>query len=75
MQIITIKIAGMTCMGCVNSVKTVVEKLPGVSRANVSLNPSQAMIEFDPNKITIDQIKTAIIDAGFDVAESITTVE
>ena len=33
------------------------------------------MIEFDPNKITIDQIKTAIIDAGFDVAESITTVE
>ena len=67
-------------MGCVNSVKTVVEKLPGVSRANVSLNPSQAkpsqaMIEFDPNKITIDQIKTAIIDAGFDVAESITTVE
>ena len=62
-------------MGCVNSVKTVVEKLPGASRANVSLNPSQAMIEFDPNKITIDQIKTAIIDAGFDVAESITTVE
>ena len=52
-----------------------VEKLHGVSRANVSLNPSQAMIEFDPNKITIDQIKTAIIDAGFDVAESITTVE
>lgn len=75
MQIITIKIVGMTCMGCVNSVKTVVEKLPGVSRANVSLNPSQAMIEFDPNRITIDQIKTAIIDAGFDVAESITTVE
>lgn len=75
MQIITIKIVGMTCMGCVNSVKTVVERFTGVSRANVSLNPSQAMIEFDPNKITIDQIKTAIIDAGFDVAESITTVE
>ena len=40
-------------MGCVNSVKTVVEKLPGVSRANVSLNPSQAMIEFDPKLLSI----------------------
>lgn len=75
MQAITIKIVGMTCMGCVNSVKTVMEKLPGVSHTNVSLDPSQAMIEFDPDKITIDQIKTAIINAGFDIAESITTVK
>lgn len=69
MQTITIKITGMTCMGCVNSVKAVVEKLSGVSRANVSLDANQATIEFDPNKISIDQIKTAIIDSGFDAAE------
>lgn len=56
-------------MGCVNSVKAVVEKLSGVSRANVSLDANQATIEFDPNKISIDQIKTAIIDSGFDAAE------
>ncbi len=75
MQAITIKIVGMTCMGCVNSVKTVMEKLPGVSHTNVSLDPSEATIEFDSDKITVDQIKTAVIDAGFDIAESITTVK
>ncbi len=62
-------------MGCVNSVKTVMEKLPGVSHTNVSLDPSEATIEFDSDKITVDQIKTAVIDAGFDIAESITTVK
>lgn len=65
----------MTCMGCVNNVKTVMKKLPGVSHTNVTLDPSQATIEFDPNKITIDQIKAAIINTGFDVAESITAAK
>lgn len=68
MQRTTIKIMGMTCMGCVNSVKNVLEKLDGIANVEVSLEQEQANIEYDAEKTGIDQIKRTIEDAGFDAA-------
>ncbi|PSJ17929.1 heavy-metal-associated domain-containing protein [Nitrosomonas supralitoralis] len=67
MQTATIIIKGMTCMGCVNSIKTVLKNVPGVIQADVTLEPAQAIIQYDSNNIKIDQIKEAIVDAGFEV--------
>ncbi|MBY0475197.1 MAG: cation transporter [Nitrosomonas sp.] len=67
MQTVTIIIKGMTCMGCVNSVKAVFKNLSGVVQAEVTLEPAQAIIQYDSNNINIDQIKAAIVDAGFEV--------
>jgi len=69
MQTATIIIKGMTCMGCVNSVKAVFKNLPGVIQAEVTLEPAQATIQYDSNNINIDQIKEAIVDAGFEVID------
>lgn len=68
MQTITLKIKGMTCMGCVNSVKTVLGNQTGVAAVVASLEPPQAVIQYDPDKTGPDRLKAAIIDAGFDVA-------
>ncbi|ODT80511.1 MAG: heavy metal transporter [Nitrosomonadales bacterium SCN 54-20] len=67
MQAEVVKIKGMTCMGCVNSVKNVLEKIPGVSNANVSLEQQQVTIEYDASKAHTDQFRAAIKDAGFEV--------
>ncbi len=67
MQETTISIHGMTCQGCVDSVKTVLEKLPGVAQVTVSLDAAEATIHHDPANTTIDQLKAAIVDAGFEV--------
>lgn len=67
MQTTTINIKGMTCMGCVSSVKSVLEKIPGVSRADVSLEDGQVTIQFDAAITDINQFKQAIEDAGFEV--------
>ncbi len=69
MQTTTLKIHGMTCGGCVNSVKTVLEKLPGVGQVDVSLENAEAVIQHDPARTSIDRLKVAISDAGFDVAD------
>ena len=66
MQTTFINIKGMTCMGCVNSVKNVLEKIPGVSRADVSLEDAQVTIQFDVAITGINQFKQAIEDAGFE---------
>lgn len=70
MQSIQIKINGMICMGCVNSVKTVLEKISGVNDADVSLEQALAIIQYDAEKTSTDQFKQAIQDAGFEIVDS-----
>jgi len=70
MQSIQIKIIGMTCMGCVNSVETVLEKISGVNDVNVSLEKALAIIQYDAEKVSKDKLKQVIQDAGFEVVDS-----
>ena len=67
MQTENIKVDGMTCMGCVNSVKNVLEKIPGVHSADVSLEQKQVTIAYDAEIAHADQFKNAIKEAGFEV--------
>lgn len=67
MEKVTIRIGGMTCMGCVGSVKRVLEALPGVDAVDVSLEKAQASVGFDPAKVSPGALAKAIEDAGYDV--------
>ena len=66
METTTIKVDGMSCGGCVKSVTGVLTARDGVASADVSLERKQAVVEFDAAKVTRDQLKAAIEDAGFD---------
>lgn len=66
MQTTIINIKGMTCMGCVRSIKNVLEKIPGVNSAEVSLEDAQVTIQFDGAIASNDQFKHAIEEAGFE---------
>ena len=66
METTPIKVDGMSCGGCVKSVTGVLTALDGVAKADVSLEQKQAVVEFDAAKVTRDQLKAAIEDAGFD---------
>ncbi|MFA4968044.1 MAG: copper ion binding protein [Sulfuritalea sp.] len=66
METTTIKVGGMSCGGCVKSITGVLTALDGVAKAEVSLEQKQAVVEFDAGKVTRDQLKAAIEDAGFD---------
>lgn len=67
MNTIQLSVTGMTCGGCVNSVKNVLAALPGVQSADVTLNPGQANVVYDPARIAPAVLVQAIIDAGFGV--------
>jgi copper chaperone len=62
----TLKVSGMTCQGCVNSVKKVLEGVPGVTRAEVSLEQGNVTVWFDPALAGIEKFRTAIEDAGYE---------
>lgn len=67
MENITLTVKGMTCMGCVRSVKAVLEPLPGVSGVEVKLDGGLVAITFDPAQVPVAQLKAAIEDAGYEV--------
>ncbi len=66
METTTIKVGGMSCGGCVQSVTGVLTALDGVAKAEVSLEQAQAIIEYDAAKLSRGQLAQAIEDAGFD---------
>ena len=68
METTTIKVDGMSCGGCVKSVTGVLTALAGVVKAEVSLEQKQAVVEFDAGKVSRDQLKAVIEDAGFDAS-------
>lgn len=67
MENITLTVKGMSCMGCVNSVKGVLEPLPGVAKVDVTLEGGLVAVSFDPALVQVAQLKTAIEDAGYEV--------
>lgn len=66
MSEVTIKIEGMSCGGCVRSVTGALKALPGVEDAQVLLDAAEARVSFDPAKVTVDAMRTAVENAGFD---------
>ena len=60
-----IKVEGMNCMGCVNKVKTALENIAGVKRADVSLEQKQVTIQYDESDAVLEQFRQAIRTAGF----------
>ncbi|MGG7163437.1 heavy metal translocating P-type ATPase [Clostridium ihumii] len=61
----TIKIEGMTCAACSKAVERVTKKLDGVNESNVNLATEKLNIEFDENKISLEDIMSVIDNAGY----------
>jgi copper chaperone len=67
MRTTVINIKGMTCMGCVKSIKNVLEMVSGVGDANVSLEDAQVKVQHDDAISSIALLEQIIRDAGFEV--------
>ncbi|MDR0716706.1 MAG: heavy-metal-associated domain-containing protein [Azoarcus sp.] len=66
---VTIKVRGMTCNGCVGNVTKVLESLPGVNGAEVSLERETATVSYDPERVEVAAMRQAVEDAGFDAPQ------
>ncbi len=61
------RIEGMSCDGCANTVKTAIEKEPGVQTVSVSFADKQARVTFDPQAAGEERLAAAIEKPGFRV--------
>jgi mercuric ion transport protein len=67
LQKVVIKVEGMTCEACAQSINSAIYKIQGVSAVNISLEKGEAIVGFDNNvkDIPANRILTAIEDIGY----------
>ena len=61
----TFHVEGMTCGGCEVGVRRVVRKLEGVDDVEASYEDGSAVVTYEPDKVTTDDIIAAIADLGY----------
>ena len=62
----TLKIDGMSCEHCVKTVTKALEDLDGVKKAQVNLKRGSAKVTYDSDKVNVDKLIEAVVEAGYE---------
>ncbi len=63
---VTLSVPGMYCEVCPITVRKALEKVPGVSKVNVSFEKKEAVVTFDDAKTNIKALEDATFEAGYE---------
>lgn len=63
----TIPVIGMACSVCAANVERKLNSLDGINSATVSLAGRTALVDFNPEQITLEDMKREICNAGYDL--------
>ncbi len=66
-NVLELKVGGMSCMGCVASVRNLLTALPGVASVQVELADGWVRVEHDPARVDPAAIRQAIEAGGYQV--------
>ncbi|MGB9901529.1 heavy metal translocating P-type ATPase [Methanothrix sp.] len=69
-----IRISGMTCATCASTIESALRE-KGVESASVNLGSETAQVEYDPARLKLSELESAIRDAGYDVINERATVK
>lgn len=62
---VTLKVEGMSCQHCVNSIEGALKEIG--AQGEVKLESNTVDVSYDENRITMEAIKEAIEEQGYDV--------
>ena len=64
---VVLNVEGMSCGHCQAAVEKAVKGLIGVSEVKVDLAGKKVEIDYEPGKVTEEELKNVIEDQGYDV--------
>ena len=62
---VTLRVGGMVCAVCVQTIESALRRLPGVVNARVNLATEKAYVTFNPSLTTLQDMRNAIEAAGY----------
>jgi len=72
---LSLPIAGMTCASCVSHVEGALKELPGVANVVVNLATNKATLKYDPQSVTLEDMRRAVDNVGYSVATAEITLD
>ncbi|MCP4933691.1 MAG: copper-translocating P-type ATPase [bacterium] len=60
-------VEGMTCASCSSRLEKLLGALPGVESVAINLALEKATLQYDTRQVSLDDFRTSIEDAGFDI--------
>ena len=67
---VALRLTGMTCANCANTITRALQKTPGVKTANVNLATETASVTIEPDAVTREQLVEVVERVGYGVADS-----
>ena len=64
-QLAIIRIDGMHCHRCEQSISKAISAKPGVHEVEVDFNSRQASVLFDPNSVKVNDLMAAVDEVGY----------
>ncbi|VUT25627.1 MAG: putative copper-exporting P-type ATPase A [Candidatus Methanolliviera sp. GoM_oil] len=72
---VEVKVSGMTCATCAQTIEKSLGGMNGVLEANVNLGSEIATVEYNPSKVNLNDLEGAVKDAGYDVINEKVTLK
>ena len=66
MEDLNLKLKGMSCASCANSIEQALLNVPGVVEGNVNFSSDRASVRYDPKQTNINIITKAVVDIGYE---------
>jgi copper chaperone len=61
----TLKVSGMHCSGCANTVENALKDLEGVHQVTVDLEENEVTVEYEDDKVTVEDLDETIKSSGY----------
>ncbi len=65
MEKASLKLRGMSCASCANTIEDAIHSVPGVEACSVNFGAEQATVTYDSKKTNLDAIQDAVDAAGY----------
>jgi Cu+-exporting ATPase len=66
---LAIRPGGISCASCVGTIEAALLALPGVDRAAVNMATERVTVDYDPSRLSAEDLRRAITDAGYELLE------
>ena len=65
-----LKVDGMTCQHCVQTITDALEKITGTNKVAVDLDKKEVQVDYNEEETNLQEISDKIVEVGFELGKS-----
>ena len=66
----SLKVEGMTCQHCVQTITDALEKIAGTNKVAVDLDKKEVQVDYNDEKTNLQEISDKIVEVGFELVKN-----